>query len=82
MRNLIKILSIIYADLEFFIKNIHQCKNNSENSYTEMSTIWAFDDIENKYDVWRGGDCMKRFCEPLREYIMKIVNFENETINK
>ena len=51
MRNLIKILSIIYADLEFFIKNIHQCRNNSENSYTEMSTIWTFDDIENKYHV-------------------------------
>ena len=28
---------------------------------------------ENKHDVYRGKDCMKTFCEFLREYVMKII---------
>ena len=58
----IKAPSLIYADLESSIKEIRGCKNNWEKpsavkvaehiscSYT-MSTIWTFDDIENKHDV-------------------------------
>ena len=33
-----------------------------------MSTIWTLDDIENKNEVYRGEDCMKTFCECLREH--------------
>ena len=40
-----------------------------------MPTIWTFDDIENKHDVYRGADCMKKFCKSLREHEMKITNF-------
>ena len=29
--------------------------------------------LENKHDVYRGEDCMKRFCESLREHPMKII---------
>ena len=42
-----------------------------------MSTIWAFDGIENKYDEYRGEDCMQKFCESLR-YAMKIINFDKK----
>ena len=28
-----------------------------------MSTIWEFDPIENKYNLNRRKDCMKKFCE-------------------
>ena len=31
-----------------------------------MSTISWFRSIENKYDVFRGKDCMKKFCEFIR----------------
>ena len=31
--------------------------------------------IENKHDLYRGKDCMKKFCESLREHVMKIINF-------
>ena len=41
-----------------------------------MSKIWAFDGIENNHDVYRGKDCMNKFCKTLREYTMKIANFE------
>ena len=76
---------IIYADLECIIEKIDGCKNNPENSSTtkvsehipsgfSMSTISLFRSIENKHDVYRGKDCMKMFCELLREHAMKIIN--------
>ena len=43
-----------------------------------MSTISSFKIIENKYAVYRGNDCMKKFCESLREHAMKIINFEKK----
>ena len=43
-----------------------------------MSTIWSFQSIENKDDVYRGKDCMERFCEFLREHVMKIINFKKK----
>ena len=50
-----------------------------------MSTISSFRSIENTYNIYRGEDCMKKFCESLREHKMKIINFkkeENEVVNK
>ena len=44
-----------------------------------MSTIYFFRSIENKHDVYIGKDCMKKFCEPLREHAMK--NFKKKKIN-
>ena len=80
---------IIYADLEWILEKIDGCKNNRENSSTSkvskhipsgfsMSTLSSFRSIENKYDVYRGKDCMKKFCEFLREHAMKIINFEKQ----
>ena len=71
------------------IKNIDGCKNNSEKPYTmkesghilwrySMSTIQAFDGIQNKHDVYRGEDCMEKFHESLREHAVKVVNFEKK----
>ena len=86
---------IIYADLECIIEKIDGCKNSPENSSTakvsqhipsgfSISKISSFRSIENKHDVYRGKDCMKRFCEFLRDHAMKIINFKkqkNEIIN-
>ena len=76
---------IIYADLELIIEKIDGCKNNPENSSTtevskhipsgfSIPTISSFRSIENKHDIYRVRDCMKRFCEFLREHAMKIIN--------
>ena len=87
---------VIYADLECIIERIDGCKNNPGNSSTtkvsehipsgfSMSTILSFRSIENKYDVYGGKDCMKKFCESLKEHAMKIITFKkkkNEVINK
>ena len=43
-----------------------------------MSTISSFRSIENKHDVYRGKDCMKKFCKCLREHAMKIINFKKK----
>ena len=78
---------IIYADLECIIEKNDGFKNNPENSSTakvrkhipwgfSMSTISSFRSIENKYDVYRGKDCMIKFYEFLREHAMKIINFK------
>ena len=41
-----------------------------------MSTIWVFDHIENKDTLYRGKDCMKKFCTSLREHAKNIIDFE------
>ena len=43
-----------------------------------MSTISSFKDIENRHDVYRGKDCIKKFYESLREHAMKIINFKKK----
>ena len=71
-----KIPSIIYADLESLTEKVDRCKNNPTKSSTtkagehipcwySMSMIWTFDGTENKHDVYRGEDFMKkRFVNP------------------
>ena len=43
-----------------------------------MSTISSFRSIKNKYDEYRGKDCMKKFCESLREHAMENINFKKK----
>ena len=92
---------VIYADLECLIEKIDGCKNNPENSPTtkvskhipsgfSKPTIPSFRSIENKHNVYRGKDCMKKVCESLREHEMEIIDklltkehqesYENEKI--
>ena len=82
---------IIYADLECIIEDIDGRKNNPENSSTtkvsehipsgfSMSTISSFINIENKHDVYRDKDRMKKFCKFLREQAMKRINFKKKKI--
>ena len=85
---------IIYSDLECIIGKIDGCKNNPENLSTtkvsehipsdfSMSTISSYRSIENKHDLYRGKDCMKKFCEFLREHAIKIIKFKKKKkINK
>ena len=79
----------IYADLECITEKVNGCKNNPENPSTtklrehissgfSISTISSFRNTENKHDVYGGKDCMKRFCEFLREHSMKRINFKKK----
>ena len=41
-----------------------------------MSTVWKFDDLRDKHNVYRGKDCLKKFFESLGEHAVTIINFE------
>ena len=84
-----KALFVICTDLECVIEKIDRCKNNPENSSTtrvskhipsgfSMSTILLFRSIENKHDVYRGNDFLKKFFEFLRAHVIKIINFKKK----
>ena len=82
-----KIPYIIYADVKF--KKIDDCANNPYNYSTKkvgghilcrysMSSIWNFDNIQNKHTLYHGEDFMKNCCTSLREHAKKIIDFENK----
>ena len=58
------------------IKLIHKNIGEHIPSGFPMSTISPFKNTEDKHDVYRGKDCMKKFCQSLREYAMKIIDFK------
>ena len=43
-----------------------------------MSTIWAFHHIENKHSLCSGENCMKKFCESLRQHAKNIIDSEKK----
>ena len=43
-----------------------------------MSTTWAFDNIQNKYSLYHGKDCIRKFCSSLREHATKTIDFEKK----
>ena len=80
---------IIYTYLECIIEKTDESKKISEKPSTtkvskhilsgfSISTISSFRSTKNKHDTYRGKDCMKKFCEFLREHAMKIINFKKK----
>ena len=78
---------IIYADLERLLLKMNTCNNNPNMSYTtakallkpsgySLLTSCSFDKSENKQTYYRGRDCMKRFCDDLKEHVTIITNYE------
>ena len=73
-------------------KKVDECKNNQEKLSTTkvgenipsgflMSMISSFKCIEKKHDVCRDEDCMKRFCECLKQHTTRMINFKKMKIN-
>ena len=78
---------IIYIDLECIIEKIDECKNSSTTKVSKdvpaglsMSTISLFISMKNKCDVYSVKDCMKNFCEFLRDDAMKVNNFKKKKV--
>ena len=85
----LKVPFTIYADLECLLIKQQSCQNNPNESYTErkamhepcgyaLSLVSLFDKTKNKYNFYRGRDCIKRFCSDLKELGTKIVNYERK----
>ena len=77
---------IIYLDTESLIRKIDGYSNNPEKSSTmkigkhipcgySMSTIWGFGHIENKHTLYGGKDCIKTFCDSLKEHAKNKILF-------
>ena len=84
-----KVPSIVHAYLKPLIQKRYQWKLNPEkSSITKIghscgyatSMIWTSDAVENKHDVYRGKDCMKKIWESLRNYTMKIIKAEEKVM--
>ena len=45
-----------------------------------MSTKSSFESKENRHDVCRGKDSMKKFCEYFREHAIKTNNFKKKKV--
>ena len=82
-----KVLFLIYADLKCLLEKISTCHNNLQKSSTtkindntpsgySMFTHCQFDAIKN--ELYRGKDCMERFCKDLKEHVTKIINYEKK----
>ena len=78
-----------YLDLECLLKKEQSCRNSPEKSYTEkkakhepsgwaMFTKWSFDETENKFDYYRGIDCIKKRCEKIRNRATEIINYQEQ----
>ena len=85
----LKVPFIIYADLQCLLKKINTYSNNPKKSYTEkkathrpsgysLVTCCSFDKSKNERKHYRGEDCMKMFCQDLKDQAMKIINYEKE----
>ena len=68
---------------------MNTCNNNPNKSYTtakalhkpsgySLLTSCSFDKSENKQTYYRGRDCMKRFCDDLKEHVIRIINYETK----
>ena len=80
---------IIYADLECLLKKEQSCQNNPENSYTyrkakhkpsgySLSLICSVDETKNRRKFYRRKDCIKGFCNDLKELATEIINYEEK----
>ena len=81
----------IYADLECLLKKEQSCQSNPKNSYTQtkakhkplghsLSLICSFDETKNRHNFFRRKDCIKRFCNDLKELATEIINYEEKEI--
>ena len=85
----LKVPYIICADLECLLQKINTCQNNPEKSYTEkkamhrpsgysLVTCSSFGKSKKERSYNRRKDCMKIFCEGLKDQAMKIINYEEK----
>ena len=71
------------------LKKEQSCQNNPEDSYTErkaknkpsgysLSLICSFDETKKRHKLYRRKDCIKRFCNDLKELATEIINYKEE----
>ena len=80
---------ISYADLECLLKKKKPRQNNIENPYKQrkanhkpsgysLSLNCSFDETKNRHNFYIGRDCIKRFCNDLKELAAEIINYKED----
>ena len=80
-----KLPFIIYAHMESLLNKINTSYKNPKISSTSkinlrtafgfsLFTHYSFDVSKNKFDGYKGKDCMKSLCKDLREHEIKMIN--------
>ena len=84
-----KVPFTIYAELESLFEKVNTCHNNlGKSSATKINkhtpsgyslfTHCSFDITKNKFDYYRGKNCMKNACLELREHATKVIIYEKK----
>ena len=87
----VKVLFIIYADLETLLEKTNTCHNNPEKSSTikinkhtpsgySLFVHCSFDTTKNKLDYYKLiiKNYIKNFCLDLREHATKVINYQKK----
>ena len=78
-----KILFIIYSDVECLLKKTSTCHNNPEKLSTtkineHTTSGYSVDATKSKLDSYRDKDCVERFCKDLKQHATKVINYEKK----
>ena len=82
---------IIYTDIEYLIKKRWICKqsrkflsNKNRGAYSlrifNVNNLQVSAHVENKHILYHGKDCIKKFCESLREHAKNVIDLEKKKI--
>ena len=80
---------IITFDLECLLNKEQSCQNNPEKSDTDRKAKhdpsgWAmfikcsFDKEKNRFDYYRGIDCIEKRCEKLKDRVTETINYKEK----
>ena len=75
--------------MECLLKKEQSRQNNPKNSYTQrnakhkpsgysLSLNCSFDETKNRRKFYRRKDCIKRFCNDLKELATEIIKYKEE----
>ena len=62
-------------------KLLYRKKADHIPSVYSWMTCCSFDTSQNKWNHYRGEDCMEKFCKDLRNQAIKIINYEKKKGN-
>ena len=75
MKSLLEKISTSHNNLKKL--SLTKINKHTPSSYS-FFTLCSFDATKNKLDYCRGKDCMKNFCNNLKEHATKIINYKKK----
>ena len=71
---------------ESYTEKIHKscgyysCESIHESCGYSIDLFSSFDSKQDKNSYYRGKDCAKKFCEDLKKYAFKIINYKEKEV--